>query len=168
METYEAITTRRSIRRYALDPIPYDVLNRLFRAGMSGPSASAQFPWQFLLLTDRERLEALAKIHGYECVGEAAAVIIVCGDMERNRIGAVWVMDCSIAAQNILLTAHDAGVGAVWLGCWPSPERMSRTHEALGLPWQIVPFAVIALGYPTGLPKPVDRFEPERIHENYW
>lgn len=168
METYEAILGRRSVRSFRADPVPEEIIDRLMRAGMGGPSASNQWPLQFMVLTDREKLGQLATIRGYEIVERAPLVVLVCGDMEKNRLGVIWVMDGSIAAQNILLAAHDAGLGAVWLGCWPAPERMPDTHRVLGLPWQIVPFAVLAMGYADHAPAPADRFEPERVHLNSW
>jgi nitroreductase len=168
VETTEAILTRRSIRRFRPDPVPPEVLEGLMRVAMAGPSASNQRPWQFLVLTEPERLKKLSKVRGYEIAAHAPAVILVCGDQERNRIGEVWVMDCSIAAQNILLAAHSAGLGAVWLGCWPAPERMPNTSRFLDLPWQIVPFAVLVLGYADESPPQTDRYEPERVHYDRW
>ncbi len=120
------------------------------------------------MLKDTERLQQLSRVRGYEIAARAPLVIIVCGDMERNRLGEVWVMDGSIGAQNILLAAHDAGLGAVWLGCHPAPERLPDTHRILGLPWQIVPFAVLVIGYASESPAPIDRYQPERIHRNVW
>ena len=160
--------TRRSVRKFRPDPVPPEVLEGLMRVAMTGPSASNQRPWQFLVLTEPERLQKLSTVRGYEIAAHAPAVIVVCGDQERNRIGEVWVMDCSVAAQNILLAAHASGLGAVWLGCWPAPERMPNTSLFLGLPWQIVPFAVLVLGYADEAPPQADRYEPERVHHNHW
>lgn len=168
MDTLEAILTRRSIRRFKPDPVPPELFEKLMRVAMAGPSASNQRPWQFLALTERERLIKLSKVHGYEIVARAPAVIVICCDQKKNHIGPVAAIDCSIAAQNILLEAHALGLGAVWLGCWPAPERMPATHRLLELPMHIEPFAVLVLGYPDEVPEPAERYEPERVHLNHW
>ena len=41
---------------------------------------------------------------------------------------------------------------------------MSRVSQILGLPENILPFALIAVGYPGEVKKAEDRYEEERVH----
>ena len=61
MEAYEAILTRRSIRQYTDQIVPAETIRRLLTAAMHAPSAGNQQPWQFVVLTDRSMLNALAE-----------------------------------------------------------------------------------------------------------
>ena len=117
MEAYEAIITRRTIRKYTDEKVSDDVIKELLSAAMSGPSAVNQRPWQFIVVTDRAQLEALADaIKTGRYLKNSPLAIVVCGDMELEKAKGYWVQDCSIASQNILLTAHAKGLGAVWVG----------------------------------------------------
>jgi len=169
METIEAITTRRSIRKYNEDRVPDEIVRELLTAAMSGPSAGNQQPWQFVAVTDRERLDALAEIRPYRAMlSTAPLVVIICGDMQRSKLGEYWVVDCSIATQNLLLAAHARGLGAVWLGCHYMAERADPVREKLGLPPHIMPFAVVSIGYPAQQLPAVERYQAERVHADQW
>jgi len=95
--------------------------------------------------------------------------IAVCADVESARYRDYWVQDCSAATQNLLLAAHALGLGAVWLGVYPLEERVAGVKQILGLPEQIAPLCIVALGYPATMPKPPEkRFNEARLHRNHW
>lgn len=54
MELFEAIRSRRSIRRYRPDPVPPDLVTRLLEAACWAPSAHNRQPWRFAVMTDAE------------------------------------------------------------------------------------------------------------------
>ena len=60
METLEAIFTRRSVREYTPQAVPDALVHELLAAAMQAPSAGNQQPWQFVIVTEREQLTALA------------------------------------------------------------------------------------------------------------
>ena len=76
---------------------------------------------------------------------DAPLAILVCGDLEKypglpEKFLDVWVIvNCSIAAQNILLAAHGKGLGAVWTGVYPMEERVDGLKALLKLPENIIP-----------------------------
>jgi nitroreductase len=169
MDTLQAIKTRRSIRRYVPEPIPAETVQELLTAAMSGPSTGNQQPWQFVVVNERARLDALAAIGPYKATMSLAPLaVVVCCDMQLQKWGEYWVVDCSIATQNLLLAAHALGLGAVWLGCHFIEERAKPVSAALGLPAHIVPFAVVPIGKPAQQIGPVERYKPDRIHWNGW
>ena len=55
----EHIEARRSIRKFTEEPVSHEDLEALLRAGMAAPSASNRRPWQFVAVTDPERLQRL-------------------------------------------------------------------------------------------------------------
>ena len=56
----------------------------------------------------------------------------------------MWEQDCSAATENILIEAELLGLGAVWLGVHPLEERVEGLRALLGIPEDVVPFAVVA------------------------
>jgi len=171
METLEAIQTRRSIRQYTDQPIPPQMLEQILAAGMMAPSARNEQPWEFVVVQDRSTLAALANVSPNSAMAErAAAVIVVCGDTQRETVANLnyWVIDCSAAAQNILLAAHALGLGAVWAAIYPRTERVAALRQVLPLPDHIVPLCLVPLGYPAEVKDPVNRFDSARIHYEHW
>jgi nitroreductase len=95
--------------------------------------------------------------------------IAVCADLKLARYPDYWVQDCSAATQNLLLAAHALGLGAVWLGVFPLEERVAGVKQILGLPEQVVPLCIVALGYPATKPElPARRYDETRLHHNHW
>jgi len=173
MECLEAILTRRSIRRFRAEPIPAEKVELLLRAGMAAPSAMNLQPWEFIVVTDRVRLSDMAAIIPYgKMLPQAALAIFICGNLrrapEQRRELMYWVVDCSAAAQNILLAAHSLQLGGVWLGVFPRQERMRGLAELFQLPSHIQPHSVLALGVPDEEGVVKDKFDPDKIHAAEW
>ena len=72
------------------------------------------------------------------------------------------------AFQNILLACHALGLGAVWIGVYPRDERVTALRELMRLPVTVTPLCAIAIGRPAAHPAPVERFRPDRIHQEQW
>ncbi len=169
MEAIECILTRRSIRRYKKDPIPKELIEELLTCAMAAPSARNEQPWHFVVIEDRSLLDAIPKFHPYsQMLREAPLAILVCGDIKLVNHEGYLVQDCSAATQNLLLAAHAKGLGAVWLGVYPRDERIEGIKRLLSIPKNIIPIALIALGYPAEEKKPENRSKPERVHYNRW
>ena len=171
MEAMEAILSRRSIRRYTPDPLPEEAIRRVLEAGMAAPSAGDERPWHFVVITDKEMLAAIPGFHSLaRFVPNAAAAILVCADVALSKYPPAdwWVQDCSAATQNILLAAHAAGLGAVWLGVHPEKVRIDGFRALCRLPESIVPFSLVSLGFPAARKEREHRFDPARIHWERW
>jgi nitroreductase len=65
MQTWDAIRSRRNVRRYADRAIPAEHLDRILEAGWRAPSSKNWQPWDFILVTDRQQLVELAKVWRY-------------------------------------------------------------------------------------------------------
>ena len=170
METLEAIRTRKSVRKFQNRAIEPEQLVTLFRAAMAGPSALNEQPWQFVAIDDRAIFQRIMQVYPYAGMLKSAPLaILVCGDTRLEKAPGNWVLDCSCSAHALLLAAHALGLGAVWSGVYPEADRMQALAKMLNLPPEVLPLALVAVGYPDGeLPAPQDRFQVERIHLNDW
>jgi nitroreductase len=170
MDTLEAIFTRRSVRNYQDKQVEPEKLEILLKAAMCAPSALNEQPWQFVVIDDRSIFEKIMRVYLYAGMLKSAPLaILVCGDVSLEKAPGNWVLDCSCAAQNMLLAAHSIGLGAVWSGIYPETDRMEALSLMLNLPEGLRPLALVGVGYPDGaLPAPPVRFRPDRIHINDW
>lgn len=165
----DAILTRRSIRRYTAQPVAEELITGFLKAAMAAPSAGNEQPWEFVVLTERTILDRIPSFHPYAAMlKEAPAAILVCGDLAREKHEGYWVQDCSAATENILIAVNEKGLGAVWLGIYPREERVRGLRQLLSIPETIVPFALVAIGYPAEKKEPADRFDASRLHYNSW
>jgi len=188
VDVMTAIRTRRSIRKYTGEPLDEQSLRAILDAGFCAPSASNRRPWHFMVVRDSALLESIAGAHPYaKMMPAAGCCIIVCGDQTiQGRIG-LLVEDCSAAIQNMLLAAHGLGLGAVWCGLYigedlrPAPpegpqaarpgitrELSVEFAELLGLPSDIVPVGMIAVGHADESKAGTDRFDESRVHYESW
>ena len=166
-QTLETIFNRKRVRKYTERPVEKEKLETLVRAGMAAPSSRDRRPWEFVIVTDRDLLDKMGDgLPLARMLKETKQAIIVCGDTVKSENA--WQLDCSAAAQNILLAAESMGLGAVWTAAYPYPERMKIIRDALQLPEHILPLTVIPLGYPTGIEKPKDKYNKKQIHYNGW
>ncbi len=170
MNIMDLLLSRRSIRKYSDRQVTDVQVDHLIQAAMHAPSAGNQQPWHFVVLRDKAVFEKIVAIHPHsKMLPSASVAILVCGDPTLETKIDYWTIDCSTASQNILIAAHGLELGAVWLGVYPRPERMEGIKNILKLPSQVIPFSLIAIGYPAEeKPMANDRYKPERIHYGKW
>ncbi len=169
METLEAIRTRRSIRKFISAAIPDELINKLLEAAMYAPSARDTQPWHFIVVTQKDTLHKIPRIHPHaNMVYEVPLAILICGDIFIESIPEYLAVNCSAATQNLLLAAHDLGLGGVWLGLYPRKERMEPMVKLFELPENIIPISLVAIGLPNEVHETPERFKQSRIHFNRW
>jgi nitroreductase len=169
METLKAILTRRSIRKYNAQTIPEEYYEMLLKAAMHAPSARNRQPWHFIIIVDRQILNKLAEVSAsWKMLETAAGAIVVCGDYNIEESESFIIQDCSAATQNILLAAHEAGLGSVWLGVHPREDRLLPLKEILDIPDHVIPVSMISLGSPDEERESPDRYNVGRIHQDRW
>ena len=169
------IYERKSVRKYTDQKIDAETIEKILKAGMSGPTAVNARPWCFIVLNEQELLEKAADANGRaaQCLKQAKLGILICGDLQRafSRAPEYWVVDCAIAGQNMVLAAQSLGLGSVWLGTWPQMDKVERQKELFHLPETIVPHSLIAFGYPddeVSANKEKKIWEEDRVHYNQW
>lgn len=119
MDAMENLRTRRSIRRYKPDAVPKDVLEKILEAGTYAPTGMGRQSPILVAVTDRETRDQLAAKNA-EIMGRgvdtdpfygAPVVIVVLAD----RSIPTYLYDGSLVMANLMLAAHDAGLGSCWI-----------------------------------------------------
>lgn len=163
------IFTRRSIRRFEQKPVEEEKLERILKAGMQAPSAHNLQPWEFMVVTDREKREALSKMSPWAgMVANAPVAIIVVGYQKNPDVMKFLPQDLGACTQNILLQIAYEGLGGCWMGFYPDEERTDNIRQYFNMPSDRIPFSVIALGYSQDENRFVDRSDMTRVHYNNW
>jgi nitroreductase len=165
METLKTIMTRRSIRAFKNTPVTEAQIKTLLEAAMNAPSAGDGRPWHFIVTTDRVKLDALAESvdEGNSMFKQAQAAILICLDESLEKFKGFGPQDCSCAAQNLQLAAHDTGFGTVWIAVINVPPRVAGCRKVLGVPDNLVPFALFPLGVPGETLEAEYRYDESRI-----
>ena len=181
MQLAEAIFSRRATREYTVQPVDEALIAELIEAAIQAPSAMNRQPWSFCVVRNQEKLThisneakahmlrtsaaGLASHHFEEMLANAsfhifyrAPVLILISAMEEGRWG---LIDCALAAQNLMLAATDAGLGCCWIGFAEGWLGTGDGLAFLGLPDGHIPVAPIIVGHPAIRPVPVVRREPE-------
>ncbi|HEX6208623.1 MAG TPA: nitroreductase family protein [Actinomycetota bacterium] len=159
METWDAIRSRRNVREYQDRPIPPEHLDRILEASRRTPSSQNLQRWEFVLVTDRERLRELSGVwRGAGHVGRAAAAIaLLAPETADGREATSIHYDLGQATMSIMLAAADLGVGSSHAGV----ADRGLAQRVLGHPEDRSCRWIVALGYPKDRPlKPVER--PDR------
>ncbi len=162
-----AIYNRKSVRSFIKDrPVSNEDVQALIKAGMSAPSGKDTRPWEFVIINDRAILDKMAEeLPTTKMLSQAPMAIVVCGDTIRSSY---WYLDCSAATENILLAAEAMELGGVWTAAYPYRDRMATVIKHTNMPAQVLPLAVIPIGYPMGNHSVKDKYDEKKIHMNKW
>lgn len=171
METIVAIHTRQSAGALTSRPVPQDVIEGLLSAGNQAPNHYKVRPWRFMVLkgsglshlgdamarslaqkTENLPVEALDK----ERSKPLRAPLIIAVGVDKPAEPKVKEIEniCAAAAacQNILLSAHAQGLGAIWRTGPAAVDPLIK--EFLGLSNDQTLIAFLYIGYPEN-PTPV-------------
>lgn len=171
---HDLITNRRSIRRYTDEEISADDVKTIMEAALMAPTSKSSRPWQFVIVEDSARLEALSKCKesGAMPIAKAPLAIVVAVDVEASD---PWIEDAAIAATYIQLQAQDLGLGSCWIqirGRYTDRDLESETYvqNVLDMPDTILPVAIITIGHPAEEKKPqnLEKLLWEKVHINEW
>lgn len=159
----DTITKRRSVRNYTSDKVSNEIVDRIVRAGMFSPSAGNQQGWEFVVIRNRKTLDDLAKMSPYATpLNKANIAILILGNKDV-RFPQNLEQDLSAATQNILLQITEEGLGGVWLGISPENDRIELVKNTLNLKENLIPFAIVPLGYSAEKEKIVERYDSSKV-----
>ena len=151
---YRAIKSRRAVRQFAADPVPRQQIEEVIQAGRLSASAKNRQPWQFVIVTERETLQALSACGPWcgHLAGAAFAVVMTVEDLQDPPT-LTTPFDLGRTSQNMILTAWEMGI----MSCMATIYEPDKARAALGIPEdRDVPWA-ISFGYPTPESDPRDR-----------
>lgn len=166
-EVMDYIFQRRSIRKYLDKDVKEDDLVLLLKAAMAAPTAANRQPWEFIVVTNSEKMVELRSTLR-EGQYNARAAIVVCGNLKlafSNKDKEIWVQDCSAAVENILIAAAGIGLGSVWIGLYPQINKCKPVCKILNIPDHVIPMSVVYIGYPDECKEPRTQYNEKRV---YW
>lgn len=171
METWGAIITRRNVREYGDRPIAHEELDRILEAGRRSPSSMNEQPWDFVVVTERVWLEALAGVwrYGDHIGGAAAAVALLSPASEDPDARETFAFDLGQAAMSMMLAAADLGIGS----CHSAIGDQAVARGILGFPDDRECVMILSLGYPARWPlapvaSPNRRAFDDVVHRERW
>jgi nitroreductase len=148
METLQAISTRRSVRKFLDKEIPITVIKTILGAGLKAPTGGNRQPWRFIVVTDKDKIRKFDPEFHQPCVENASAVIVACANPhdtweKYDENDQCYILDTAAAIQNMLLAIHDLGLGGVWVLSFSKRE----VRKQLDIPthWQII--SIVPFGY---------------------
>jgi nitroreductase len=147
-EYIDFILTRRSIRKFKPLAIDMNLVRKILDVARYAPSAGNRQPWIFIVVTDKEVKEKLAKIHrwAYPLENAPLGIVVACNkDMSPES----YQVDCTCATMYIMFAAHALGLGTVWL---QTLRNIEDVQHILNLPSNYIPVAMLAVGYPDEQP----------------
>jgi nitroreductase len=143
MDCIEALKTRRSVRAYTGEPVSRSVIEDIIDCGRLAATAINIQPWEFVVVTDRQTLRAIAAAADYGAfIAQAAVcVVVLCKGTKY------YLEDGCNASQNMLVAACAHGLGACWVAGDKKPyaEKIRRT---VGAPDGFKLVSLLAIGHP--------------------
>ena len=174
MDVFEAIRTRRSIRKYKDKQVPWDNVVTVLQAGKYAPSACNLQNWKFIIVkSDAKRKSITKACLQQEWMEQAPVFIVVVSEPKKaerfygTRGARLYTIQaCAASIENMLLTAHSLGLGSCWVGAFDEHEIWT----ILGLPEEISVQGVITIGYADEVPQapPKYRIEHMMFFEKWW
>lgn len=156
MDFLEVIEKRHSVRKYADRPVEKELLDAIVRVAQTAPSSRNSKSSAFMIIEDKDTLEALSLMRdsGSGLIAGAPAAIVVLGDESKTDL---WVDNCAISATFIQLAATAMDLVSCWVHCngrlrvkaEPDGAKAEEyVSELLGLKAGLRPYCVVAIGYP--------------------
>ncbi|OPX60096.1 MAG: nitroreductase A [Methanobacterium sp. PtaB.Bin024] len=169
MDVFEAITERKSIRKYKNTAVEGNKLEKILESARLAPSAANRQEWKFLVVKDQDTRDKLVEAaNGQKFVGQAPITIVVCST-ESERVMPcgqhAYTVDLSIAVSFMILEATELGLGTCWLGAFDE----GKVKEILSIPEDIRVPAMFTLGYADEKPAPRPRKDMDDVvcYEKY-
>ena len=189
----DIIKTRRSIRQFKSDPVPYEHLKEIVDAARMAPTSGNQQPWKFIIVQDKKKIEAIkneciefarkrfiadqnlteeelsAKINAFDeryskGYFSAPAFIVVLTDGE-SKYPSYNHHDGPLAAGYLLLAARSMGYGTVYV---TDAIPVEATKKALNIPNQYTRVCITPVGVPAEWPeKPKKSLDEFIVNESF-
>lgn len=169
-DIFDKIKSRRSIRKYKPDEVPHELLDKITEAGIYAASGRNMQAPIVIAVTDRETRDRLSRANA-SVMGRdsdpfygAPAVLIVLADKSCPT----YLYDGSLVMGNMMLAAHELGLGSCWIHRARETFEMPEWKEwlkSLGIEGDYEGIGNCIVGYPDcELPEPAERRENRVYH----
>lgn len=161
MDIFDAIKSRRSVRRFSDKPVSEQDIEKILDAVRYSPSWANMQCWRFIVVRDKEKIKQLSEMSyvesflkpmGYKAnpatkgISEAPVVIIACADPSKS--GKIWdqtyyMTDIGIATQTLMLAVRALDLGTVFVGIFDE----DRVRNLLEIPSNIRVVGIFPIGH---------------------
>lgn len=177
MNVTESINGRRSVRSFANQAIPADIIDQLVTLGTKAATGSGQQAWGFVIITDKNDMKRLSdeikkylgenlekypylqqyknwiNDENYNVFYDAPCLLIIYGDTNSHW----YVYDCTLAAGNIMLASVEYGLGTCWIGFAECICDTAAFKSKYNIPEFYKLVCPMVMGYPTAPLSPLSR-----------
>ena len=155
MEFSKVIAARHSVRQFQDKSVDREIVDAILDQTQTAPSSKNSRSSAFVVVDDKDMLEALSEMrtYGSALLKGAACAVVVLGDTTKTDL---WIENAAISATYIQLCATNLGLGS----CWVHVNGRLRDHkdpskglaedyvrDLLGLKEAFKPLCIVALGY---------------------
>jgi nitroreductase len=165
MNILDAVTKRKSIRKYEDKAVPEDIVIKIVEAGRRAPSACSMQTYSIIWVKDEKKRKKLWESCGKQSwILEAPITLALCSDVRKitkmmevidfkssleEVMGLRWklfsIVDMALVAQNMVIASEYFGLGSIFIG---GALANRRIIEALNLPKGVLPISLLCIGYP--------------------
>ena len=163
----DIIKSRRTIKHFLPKFVSWNNISKVLDAARHAPSCGNVQNWKFIVIFEPGQKQQIAEL-AYEQyhIAMAGVLIVVCAEVEKAEryYGArgerlYSIQNCAAAIQNMLLEAQSLGLGTTWIGAFDEEGIKSMC----GIPEEVRPQAIIALGYPKEIPPKPPKYPLETV-----
>jgi len=173
MDTEECILTRRSVRKFKKVKVDMEKIGKVLEAGRAAPSSGNIQNWMFIIVDDEAKRKAIADACFQQYwMADAPIHIVICDKPEevKRHYGIrgerlYSVQNCAAATENMLLMAHDQGLGSCWIGAFDE----DKVRDILGIVKEARPQIIITIGYADEEPSIPSKYKLDNVvYFNKW
>lgn len=158
MNFLELVQKRYSCRKFLDKEVEKEKIEKVLEAGRLAPTACNFQPQRILVITDKEKREALKECTRFTF--DAPVILVVCYDKgeswKRKYDGTdEGIVDCSIVSTHMMLQITELGLGSTWVASFDP----SQAREILSIPENLEIVNLLPFGYPA------EDGVPSQMHE---
>ena len=118
-DVLKAMEERRSIRKYKADMVPQEIIDKIIEAGLYAASGKGTQNTIIIQVTNKELRDKISEMNckiggweeGFDPFYGAPAMLIVLAKKDWPT----GIYDGSLVMGNLMLAAHDLGIGSCWI-----------------------------------------------------
>lgn len=163
----ELIKSRRTVQQFEPRFVSWEKISRIIDAARHAPSSGNLQNWKCILIMEPDQKQQVAQAcYDQLEIAQAGALIVVCNEVDKvERYYGVRgerlysIQNCAAAIQNMLLEAQSLGLGSRWIGGFDEEALKSQ----LGIPEDVRPQAIVAIGYAKEIPDKPPKYPLETV-----
>jgi len=159
MDFLKLAKKRYSVRKYSTRPVEQEKIDAVLEAASLAPTGCNNQPQRIMLADDSAVLDKIRKCTAYQF--GAPLTFVICYDKNACWINPegepIGETDAAIVTTHMQLEAAEQGLGTCWVACFDRPKLCKE----LSIPANLVPVALLPMGYPA------DDAKPAHLHDKH-